>query len=206
MTSATPSEGKSTVAAHIAVSNAEQRRRTLLIDADMRRPSIHRLFRIPNSGGLTKVLDGEIQWRDALIQPRPDLELYVLPAGATGRRSADQVGQQLPQLLEEASEEFGLTIVDAPPLLGFPEPLQMAAAADGVIVVTRAAKTDRIAVAAVLGILHDLRANMIGLILNEVRKEMLHSYYYYDAYSKYYGTPKQRNRRGTARNERLPID
>jgi len=193
MTSATPSEGKSTVAAHIAISNAEQRRRTLLIDADMRRPSVHRLFRIPNSGGLTKVLDGELTWRDALIQPRPDLELYVLPAGATGRRSADQVGQQLPQLLEEATEEFGLTIIDAPPLLGFPEPLQMAAAADGVIVVTRAGKTDRVAVAAVLAILQDLRANTVGMILNEVRKEMLHSRYYYDTYSKYYGKPRKGN-------------
>ncbi|HVW86140.1 MAG TPA: polysaccharide biosynthesis tyrosine autokinase, partial [Bryobacteraceae bacterium] len=196
ITSATPAEGKSTVIAHLARSHAEQHHRTLLIDGDMWRPSLHRLFRIPNTTGLSKVLDRELSWRDALVQPDPGVELYVLPAGPATRRSADLVGQRLPELLEEAAGEFDLIFLDAPPLLGFPEPLQMAASTDGVIIVARAGQTDRTAVAAVLDTLHQLRANTVGLILNEVRKNTSSSYHYYGAnYGKYYarsaddGTP-----------------
>jgi capsular exopolysaccharide synthesis family protein len=191
MTSATPGEGKSTVAAHLAISHAEQHHRTLLIDGDMRRPSVHKLFRIPNNGGLSSVIEHGVNWRELLIQPRPDIELYVLPAGPATRKATDLVGSRLPQLLDEAAEEFDLTFLDAPPLLGFPEPLQMAAAADGVIVVARAGQTDRSAVAAVLETLHHLRANSLGLILNQVKKENSSTYYYYGGnYGKYYAKRK----------------
>ncbi|MGD0013470.1 MAG: polysaccharide biosynthesis tyrosine autokinase [Bryobacteraceae bacterium] len=189
LTSASPSEGKSTVAVHLAMVHAEQRRRTLLIDGDLRRPSIHKFFEIPNNLGLSKVLVYDLPWREALVQPKPGFELYVLPAGPSAPRAADQIGTVLPQLLEEASLEFDLVILDAPPLLGFPEPLEMAAAVDGVIVVTRAGETNRTAVASVLATLADLRASVVGLVLNEVHKEMSHSYYYYGYYGKYYKQP-----------------
>lgn len=191
LTSASPSEGKSTVAVHLAMVHAEQRRRTLLIDGDLRRPSIHKFFEIPNNLGLSKVLVHDLPWREALVQPKPGFELYVLPAGPSAPRAADQIGTVLPQLLEEASLEFDLVILDAPPLLGFPEPLEMAAAVDGVIVVTRAGETNRTAVASVLATLADLRANVVGLVLNEVRKDMSHSYYYYGYYGKYYKRPQR---------------
>jgi capsular exopolysaccharide synthesis family protein len=186
MTSASPSEGKTTVAVHLAAVHAEQHHRTLLIDGDLRRPSVHKFFEIPNSLGLSRVLSNGFPWRDALVQPSPGSDLYILPAGPGTRRAADLVGKELPQLLEEAAEEFDLIILDAPPLLGFPEPLQMAAAVDGVIVVTRAGQTNRTAVATLLHTLSRLRATVVGLVLNEVRKEMSHSYYYYGYYGKYY--------------------
>jgi Mrp family chromosome partitioning ATPase len=96
------------------------------------------------------------------------------------------VGRGLEQVLAEASFEYDLVILDAPPLLGFAEPLQMATAVDGVIVVTRAGETSRKAVASVIGTLSRLRANLVGLVLNEVHKEMSDSYYYYSHYGKYY--------------------
>jgi len=172
------------------MAHAGQRKRTLLIDGDLRRPSIHKFFEIPNNLGLSKVLVYDLAWREALVQPKPGLELYVLPAGPSAPRAADQIGTVLPQLLEEASLEFDLVILDAPPLLGFPEPLEMAAAVDGVIVVTRAGQTNRAAVASVLATLADLRASAVGLVLNEVRKELSHSYYYYGHYEKYYKQPQ----------------
>jgi capsular exopolysaccharide synthesis family protein len=189
MTSASPSEGKSTVAAHLAIAHAEQGHRTLLIDGDMRRPSLHKLFGVDNVAGLSKVLEQHTDWHEMLVKPRPDLELQIMPAGPSTRRAADLVGQALPKLLDQAREEFDLVILDAPPLLGFPEPLQMAAAVDGVIVVTRAGQTERRAVAAVLNTLGHLRANVVGLVLNEVKKDMGSGYYYYGYgyYGKYYG-------------------
>jgi capsular exopolysaccharide synthesis family protein len=189
MTSASPSEGKSTVAAHLAIAHAEQGHKTLLIDGDMRRPSLHKLFGVANQVGLSKVLEHQADWHEVLAKPRPDLDLQILPAGPSTRRAADLVGQALPRLLDRAREEFDLIILDAPPLLGFPEPLQMAAAVDGVIVVTRAGQTERKAVAAVLNTLSHLRANVVGLVLNEVKKDMGSGYYYYGYgyYGKYYG-------------------
>jgi len=186
LTSASPSEGKSTVAVHLAVVHAEQRKRTLLIDGDLRRPSVHKFLDVPNSIGLAKVLAYDLPWREALVQPREGLDLWVLPAGPAASRAADQVGAVLPQLLEEATREFDLVILDAPPLLGFPEPLQMAAAVDGVVVVTRAGQTARTAVGSVLSTLARIRANVVGLVLNEVHKELSTSYYYYGYYGKYY--------------------
>jgi succinoglycan biosynthesis transport protein ExoP len=189
MTSASPSEGKSTVAAHLAIAHAEQGHKTLLIDGDMRRPSLHKLFGVANLVGLSKVLEHHTDWHEVLIKPRPDLDLQIMPAGPSTRRAADLVGQALPKLLDQAREEFDLVILDAPPLLGFPEPLQMAASVDGVIVVTRAGQTERRAVAAVLNTLGHLRANIVGLVLNEVKKDMGSGYYYYGYgyYGKYYG-------------------
>jgi capsular exopolysaccharide synthesis family protein len=189
MTSASPSEGKSTVAGHLAIAHAEQGNKTLIIDGDMRRPSLHKLFGVENIQGLSKVLEHDTDWHEVLIKPRADLELYIMPAGPSTRRAADLVGQALPRLLDQAREQFDLVILDAPPLLGFPEPLQMAASVDGVIVVTLAGQTQRKAVAAVLNTLGHLRANVIGLVLNEVKKDIGSGYYHYGYgyYGKYYG-------------------
>lgn len=187
ITSAAPSEGKSTIAIHLAVVHAQQRQRTLLIDGDMRRPSVHKRFNLSNSTGLSNALAGQRAWNEVLLKPPSIPDLHVLSAGSLSpRRAADLIGRGLGAILEEASSEYDLVIVDAPPLLGFPEPLQMAAAVDGVVVVARAGQTSRKAVASVLSTLQRLRANVVGLVLNEVHKDMSDSYYYYHYYGKYY--------------------
>jgi capsular exopolysaccharide synthesis family protein len=191
LTSASPSEGKSTVAAHLAATHASQHRRTLLIDGDLRRPSVHRLYQVPNSVGLSNVLLQQISWRDAVIRMDEPSNLDVLPAGPSTRRASDLIGMGLAELIEEASREYDLVVLDAPPLLGFAEPLQMATVVDGVIVVARAGDTSRKALSSVVSTLTRLRANLVGVVLNEVHREVSAGYYYYYGhYSKYYGRPK----------------
>jgi len=186
VTSAAPGDGKTTTAANLAAAHAEQGKRTLLIDGDLRRPSVHRNFNLPSVVGLSNALLGEISWREALIQTETLPHLYILPAGPPSRRASDLVGRGLTELLEEAASEYDLVILDAPPLLGFAEPLQMATAVDGVLVVARAGRTSRKAVASVLATLTRLRAKVVGLVLNEVHKELSDSYYYYGYYRSYY--------------------
>ena len=188
LTSASPSEGKSTVAAHLAATHAGQGKRTLLIDGDLRRPSVHRLYQVPNSVGLSNVLLQQISWRDALVRIPEPAGLDILPAGPSTRRASDLVGTGLAELVEEAAREYDLVVLDAPPLLGFAEPLQMASAVDGVIVVARAGDTSRTALSSVITTLARLRANLVGVVLNEVHREISPGYYYsyYNRYSKYY--------------------
>jgi capsular exopolysaccharide synthesis family protein len=186
VTSAAPGDGKTTTAAHLAAAHAEQGKRTLLIDGDLRRPSVHRNFNLASAVGLSNVLLGEMSWRDVLIRVEAIPGLDILPAGPPSRRASDLIGRGLAELLEDASKEYDLVMLDAPPLLGFAEPLQMATAVDGVIVVARAGQTSRKAVASVLATLNRLRAKVVGVVLNEVHKELSESYYYYGYYRSYY--------------------
>lgn len=186
ITSAAPAEGKSTMAAHLALAHTSQHRRTLLVDCDLRRPSVHRRFKLDGSRGLTNVLLGEIEWRDALAAAGPDGSLSILPAGPPCSRAADLFGRSLETILREAERDFDLVILDGPPLLGFAEPMQMAAMADAVIVVARAGATSRKQVAAAVAALKRLRANLAGVVLNQVHQGMSDSYAYYAHYGKYY--------------------
>lgn len=185
-TSATAGEGKSTTASHLALAHAEQKMRTLLVDCDLRRPSQHKLFGLPLGLGLSDVLNGELGWRDVVNWPVGNGALSIVTAGRPSRRAADQLGTMISTLLDEMGEVFDLVIIDAPPLLGFAESLQMASAADGVVVVTRAGETNRKAVSAALSTLGHLRANVVGLVLNQVKRHHSDHYYHYGYYGKYY--------------------
>jgi capsular exopolysaccharide synthesis family protein len=186
VTSATPREGKTTTSIHLAIAHSLQCRKTLLIDADLRRPGVHDRLKLANHQGLSAVVTGEVEWRDAIrkMETYPDLD--VLTAGPASRRAADRLGVILDQLLVEAEREYDLIIVDAPPLLGFAEPLQMAAVVDGVVVITLAGQTNRRAVERVLSSLKRIRTNVIGVVLNDVREHMSDRYYNYGYYGKYY--------------------
>lgn len=186
VTSAVPREGKTTTSARLAAAHSLQMRKTLLIDADLRRPGVHGRFGLKNEIGLSSVVHAKVEWRQAVQQVEDYPDLAVLPAGPASRRAADRVGGVLEKILEEAQQEYDLVIVDSPPLLGFAEPLQMAAIVDGVVVITLAGQTSRTAVASVLTNLRRLKANVIGVALNEVREDMSDRYYYYGYYGKYY--------------------
>ena len=185
-TSATPREGKTTTAVHFAVAHSRQKRRTLIIDGDMRRPGVHRHLGVTNEAGLSKVVNGELRWREAVQTAAAFPNLAVLPAGPASRQAVDCVGLALQDILREAVREFDLVIVDSPPLLGFSEPLQMAVLVDGVVVIALAGQTNRNAVAGVLSSLKRVKANILGVALNEVRADMSDRYYYYGYYGKYY--------------------
>jgi capsular exopolysaccharide synthesis family protein len=195
VTSATPGEGKSTVAIHLALAHAQQKHKTLLIDCDLRRPSIDRKLGLTPEIGLSEVLLQGMPWRCAVTKVPGSPNLDVLITTHSSRRAADLIGKALPQMLEEAASEYELVVVDTPPALGFPEPLQLATAVDGVALIALAGQTNRKALASVVNTLSRLRANVLGVVLNEVTKDAGDSYYYHGYYGKYssYYTHKEQS-------------
>jgi succinoglycan biosynthesis transport protein ExoP len=185
ITSAIPGEGKTTIAAHLAIANAYRGKRTLLVDGDLRRPSIHARFGLNPREGLSNVLTGELAWRDVILPVEDKPNLSLLPAGPGSHRAADLIGPRLSTLLDEFGKEYDLVILDSPPLLGFAECLQMASAADGVLIVSRAGSTRRKDVAEVVSVLSRLRANIVGVVLNQVTHNMSPDGYSYYGYHRY---------------------
>jgi capsular exopolysaccharide synthesis family protein len=185
ITSAIPGEGKTTIAAHLAIANAYRGKRTLLVDGDLRRPSLHARFGLNPREGLSNVLTGELAWRDVILPVEDKPNLSLLPAGPGSHRAADLIGPRLSTLLDEFGKEYDLVILDSPPLLGFAECLQMASAADGVLIVSRAGSTRRKDVAEVISVLSRLRANIVGVVLNQVTHNMSPDGYAYYGYHRY---------------------
>ena len=185
LTSAAPSEGKTTIACHLAIANADRGKKTLIVDGDLRRPSIHPKFGFNPREGLANVLTGEMPWQDVVIPVEGKPNLSVLPAGLGSHRAADLIGPRLSTLLDEFAKEYDLVILDSPPLLGFAECLQMATAADGVLIVSLAGETRRRAVAEVISVLNRLRANIIGVVLNQVSQNTSSDGYSYYGYYRY---------------------
>jgi capsular exopolysaccharide synthesis family protein len=186
VTSTGPGEGKSTTASHFALANASLGKKTLLVDADLRRPSLHRIFNMPNQQGLSNVLLNELPWQEAIVSVSGHPHLDIMTAGPPSRRAPDLVASGLTAFLEQATREYALVVLDSPPLMNFAEPLHMATAVDGVILITVAGETHRKAVSSALTTLRRVRANIVCIVLNKVTKELSSDYQAYGYYGKYY--------------------
>jgi capsular exopolysaccharide synthesis family protein len=147
-TSATAGEGKTTVASNLSMSLAATNRRVLLVDGDMRRPNLHKIFGVSPGPGLSDLLR-----RDRLLATAGNAQfilqtaipnLYLLPCGTAGGDAPELLaGDRLPQLLKEMRKNFDLVLIDTPPVLPCADARSFAKAADGVILIVRANETDR---------------------------------------------------------------
>jgi capsular exopolysaccharide synthesis family protein len=183
ITSASAGEGKSSTAAHLAIACAQVGKRVLLIDADLRRPTLHKQFGVECITGLSDVLTREVLARDATVKVK-EMELYLMPAGPVSRRAADIISVGFSDVLDKVSGDFDLVIVDCPPILGISESQELAGLVDSVIVVTKAGVTTGRAVADTLARLNRVGANVMGLVMNQVKFSDVYGYdykYYYSA-------------------------
>ena len=143
VTSAQGGEGKTTVAANLAISLAQLGERVLLIDADLRRPNVHTFFGVPNSSGLVNYLTGNANWRMLLHVVAP-AGLTLLPCGPVPPNPADLLSSEsLGSLIREASREFKFVLLDSPPILNLADSRIMATLVDAVVLVVRGGHTPR---------------------------------------------------------------
>ncbi len=189
-TSAAPDEGKTTTAVHMALAHAIQGKRTLLIDADLRRPGTQQMLGYTANSGLAGIIANGGAWQGALVQLPEFPGLDILPAGEASASAAALVERVVPGIIREARDQYDLVVIDAPPMLGFSEPLQIAAVVDRVVIVARVGQTNRNSIAVMLSTLKRLRARVSGVVLNGVTREISDRYTYhgtYGAYQKHYG-------------------
>ena len=185
VTSSLPSEGKSTIVANLAGAFAGLGSKTILVDADMRKPSMHRQFGIQNHRGLSSVLRGQCTLDQALNEAHGITNLYLLTAGHVPASPAELLHLGLNDLIEHLRARFDFILFDCAPSLGFADTLAIANQVDGCLLVVRAGQTDRQMVSASLRQLRSVRANIMGIVLNSVSRELGSYYSYYSHYYKY---------------------
>jgi capsular exopolysaccharide synthesis family protein len=181
-TSPGPGEGKSTTASNLAITLAQQGAHTLLVDADLRRPQVHRAFNLVQEPGLTDILVGAATLREA-VRPNVIPNLDVLPGGALPPNPSELLGSEaMHRLLGELRAQYDSIIFDTPPALAVTDATVLGTNADAVIIVLRAGETEEPAAQRAVEMFRRVQARVAGAVLNGVEKTRDRYYQYY--YSK----------------------
>lgn len=188
VTSAGPSEGKTTVACCIAVAMAQAGQRVVLIDCDLRKPRLHRIFgKDARSGVTTALLEESI---DDVIKSTEVPNLSVITAGPIPPNPAELLhSERFKQFIEQVQGKFDWVILDSPPVVPVTDGVILSTLVDGTILVVRAFKTTKDLARHALRALLDVGANVAGCVLNSVnlnKSEYKYSHYYYYRRDGYY--------------------
>lgn len=179
VTSSGPAEGKSTTTANLAVVFAQQGKRVLLIDADLRKPTVHYTFRAENHIGLSNVLTRQTSLGEAVTTTAQD-KLWVLPSGPIPPNPSELLGSKgMKNLLEQVKDEYDVVILDTPPVLAVTDAQVLANLADGVVLVVSSGKTETDAAKKAKELLESAKAKILGVVLNNKRVQDSQYYYYY---------------------------
>jgi capsular exopolysaccharide synthesis family protein len=202
-TSSVAKEGKSTTIVNTALAMAQAQNKVLLVDADLRRPVISRWFGIEPLPGLTEIILGSYRWQDTVrtitdimlgdmdvddVMQTPGLDnLHIIPCGHIPPNPAELINSEsLTHFFEDIREEYNLVLIDLPPILNAAETAVVSAKADAVIMIYKAGRTARGALRRAKDQLEHVRANITGIVLNELNAEVSPDYTDIDYY-RYYG-------------------
>lgn len=183
ITSANRGEGKSTVASHLALTVARFKdKKSLIVDADLRRPRIHQVFDVPKAPGLFECLQDNVDPLEVVKDTKIE-NLKVIPSGKTIRSPAHLFEREvLSEIFEKIKFYYDIVIVDSAPVVPVSDPMLISGAVDGVVLVLLAGRTPQSVATRAKNILMNANANIIGAVVNNLSEVLP---YYYDY--KYYG-------------------
>ena len=180
VTSSGPGEGKSTTSANLAVVFADSGFRTLIVDADMRKPTVAKTFSIANHFGLSNLLGERGRRLNDVVVETGIPNLSVLPSGPKPPNPSEMLGsKRMTELMEEMNNFYDLIIFDMPPVLAVTDAQIVAAKADGTILVVREGVSDKNGLLKAKNLLEMVNANVLGVVFNGTTRSEDQGYYYY---------------------------
>ena len=194
VTSSGPSEGKSTTAGNLAISMAQADKKVLIIDCDLRKPTVHKKFNVSNEKGLSNYLIGEVTLEEAIVKYSDRINL--LTSGTIPPNPAEMLSsKKMKEFLQEMKNEFDVIIIDSPPVLAVTDAQVLSTIVEGVILVAASGHTEKEATIRAKELLIKVKANILGVVLTKVPmntgKGYGYSYYYY------YGEENKNNKKGS---------
>lgn len=191
LTSAGPSEGKSLTISNLATAYAQMGKKTLLIDADLRRPVIHHIFNIKREPGFTDLFVEDIDY-NKIIQKSDKENLYIIPAGVFTPNPAELIGSnRMNTIIEKLKNDFDMIFFDSPPVVAVTDSTLLGTKTDGILIVIRSHNTAREIAIRAMNILKNVNVRILGTVLNDI--DLTHrysSYGYYKYYYHYYKSKK----------------
>lgn len=195
ITSSLPNEGKSTIIKNLAYALAMTGVKVIVVDCDLRNPTVHQMFKIPNMGGLTNIIVEDDRYEKYVISDKEFDNLGIITSGPIPPNPSELIGSnRMKSFLDKLKENYDYVLLDAPPVLLVTDPTVLAPVVDGVILVIQANKTEIEATKRAKEILTNVKANILGAVLNKV-KEQRSGYYYYYYYYNDDGSKHKRKRR-----------
>ncbi|MFC4652171.1 polysaccharide biosynthesis tyrosine autokinase [Lactococcus nasutitermitis] len=182
ITSANAGAGKSTTTGNLAITFAQQGKKVLLIDGDLRKPVVHQVFKVRNFTGLTNVLARQVDLNSAIQRTRMNENLFVLASGPIPPNPSELLGSlTMRELLKDVTQKFDIVLIDTPPLMSVTDAQLLSQITDGVLVVAHANQTKKEELARAKRLLEQVKANILGCILHGVENNDTSQYYYYGA-------------------------
>ncbi|MDR3553443.1 MAG: polysaccharide biosynthesis tyrosine autokinase [Syntrophobacteraceae bacterium] len=194
ITSGNPAEGKSTSTCNIAIALCRGEHKCVIIDCDLRKPRLHRVFKQSNRRGLSNFLTGGATLEE-ITKATEIPELYFIPAGPTPPSPLDLIASEaFKKMIESLRRQYQHVVIDSPPVIGFADARSLSAVSDGTVLVFRHLSTTREAARLAVQMLTQINSQILGSVLTMVRKSDLGygAYYsYYKYYNKYYENYKE---------------
>ena len=194
ISSAGPGEGKTTTVANLAITYANLGKRTLLVDTDLRRPVVHKVFNLEREPGVTNYLSGNTSDIDSLVKNTEIDNLSIITSGVIPPNPSEMLGSSLMvDLVKKLESKWDMVLFDSPPLVAVTDANMISREIDRVVLVVKVGQTDKKAFHHTFSNLKNIDAPLSGIIMNAVTSKSSYGsyYYYYKQYYHYYGTEKE---------------
>ena len=188
ITSTARDEGKTTTAINTAISFTKSDAKVVVIDADMRKPVLHKIFKLDNSTGLSTYLSGNMEFSEDLLKTTEIPHLSVITSGPTSPNPIELLSSyRLGELIRNLCQNYDFILIDTPPVLGISDALIVSQHTDGVIMVIKSGETPKEAAQEAKKMLEGVNAKILGVVLNSINQGIMRYSYYYNYYKYYYG-------------------
>jgi capsular exopolysaccharide synthesis family protein len=185
VTSSEPSEGKSTVLINLAITIAQSGKKVLVIDCDLRRPTVHKKLGLPNAEGLTNLLIQDKESFDEVVLTTKVPNLSALTSGPTPPNPAELLGtKRMKSIIRQLTGSFDMVLIDAPPVIAVTDAQILATIAEGTLIVTSYGATEKFGLVKTKELLDKVGAKVLGVVINKVPEKSEH--YYYGKYDNSY--------------------